>query len=97
MTKINLDNPSYLNQLYENNSRLFNISPIRKSPLNQLSETATAVRERLFSQYTCLTHTLGEFFLFSSRYYQHQIALCQHFHFCFVIRFPTIYLFCCSF
>ena len=46
MTKINLDNPSYLNQLYENNSRLFNISPIRKSPLNQLSETATAVREK---------------------------------------------------
>ena len=64
MTKINLDNPSYLNQLYENNSRLFNISPIRKSPLNQLSETATAVRERLFSQYTCLTHTLGFFFSF---------------------------------
>ena len=97
MTKINLDNPCYLNQLYENNSRLFNISPIRKSPLNQLSETATAVRERLFSQYTCLTHTLGVFFLFSSCYHQHQITLCQHFHFCFVIRFPTIYLFCCSF
>ena len=63
ITKINLDNQSYLNQLYENNTRFFNISPIRESPLNQLSETETAVREIILSQHTFLTHTLG--FLFS--------------------------------
>ena len=63
ITKINLDNQSYLNYLYENNTRFFDISPIRESPLNQLRKNATAVREILFSQYTCLTHTLG--FLFS--------------------------------
>ena len=28
ITKINLDNQSYLNQLYENNTRFFNISSI---------------------------------------------------------------------
>ena len=28
VTKINLDNQSYLNQLYENNTRFFNISSI---------------------------------------------------------------------
>ena len=58
--KINLDNQPYLNQLYENHTRFFNISPIRESLLNQLSETATAVREILLSQYTIgLAHTIG--------------------------------------
>ena len=46
ITKINLVNQSYLSNP---NTRFFNISPIRKSPLNQLSEAATAVRETLFS------------------------------------------------
>ena len=62
ITKINLDNQSYLNQLYENNTRFFDISPIREnnprsnkkvtmqSPLNQFSETAAAVRKILLSQ-----------------------------------------------
>ena len=31
ITKINLDNQSYLNQLYENNTRFFNISSIRET------------------------------------------------------------------
>ena len=51
ITKINLDNQSYLNQLYENNTCFFNIplvhakNPRRnkkvtvQSPLNQFSET----------------------------------------------------------
>ena len=59
---MNLDNESYLNQLYENNTRFFNILPIREnnprsntkvtiqSPLNQFSETAAVVREILLSQ-----------------------------------------------
>ena len=62
ITKMNLDNESYLNQLYENNTRFFNILPIREnnprsntkvtiqSPLNQFSETAAVVREILLSQ-----------------------------------------------
>ena len=59
---MSLDYQSYLNQLYENNTRFFNILPIREnnpssnkqvtmqSPLNQFSETAAAVREILLSQ-----------------------------------------------
>ena len=31
ITKINLDNQSYLNQRYENNTRFFNISSIRET------------------------------------------------------------------
>ena len=59
ITKTTLDNQSYLNQLCENHTSFFNVSPIRESPLNQLSETAIPVREILLSQYTCLTHTIG--------------------------------------
>ena len=59
---MNLDNQSYLNQLYQNNPCFFNISPITKSnprsnenvtmqsPLNQFSETVPSVREILPSQ-----------------------------------------------
>ena len=59
ITKINLDTQSYLNQLYENNTRFFNILRIRESnsssnkkvimqsPLNQFSETAVTIREIL--------------------------------------------------
>ena len=60
--KLNLDNQSDLNQLYENNTQFFNISPIREnnprsnkkvaieSPPNQFNQTAAAVREMLLSQ-----------------------------------------------
>ena len=62
ITKIDLENQSYLNQLYENKTRIFNISSIREnnprsntkvtiqSPLNQFSETAAVVREMLLSR-----------------------------------------------
>lgn len=59
---MNVDNQSYPNQYYENQSRFLNISLIREknprgnkkviiqSPLNLFSETAAAVTEILISQ-----------------------------------------------
>ena len=59
---MNVDNQSYLNQLYENQSRFHKILPIREnnprsnekvimeSPLNLFTETGAAVREILISQ-----------------------------------------------
>ena len=57
-----------------------------ESPVNQPSETATAVREIVLFKKTCLTHNLG--FLFSLFLHLSIIinikSLCRHFHFCVV-------------
>ena len=81
ITKINLDNQSYLNQLYENNKCFFNIPPVHaknprsnkkatvQSPLNQFSETLGFLSP-FFSLLGFLAIT--------------NLFLCQHFHFCLV-------------
>ena len=60
MTKINLDNQSYLNQLYENNKCFFNIALVHaKNPKNNKKVT-------MQSPLNQISETLGCFFLLSS-------------------------------
>ena len=101
---MHLDNQSYLNQLYENNPRFFNISPkpesnprsnkkvTMESLQNQSSETAAVVREIQISQKTILEVFFSLFFsllgLLAIRNLSLSLCLCR-FYFSLAI-FPNI-------